>query len=310
MNSSRKEYLDIFDSIDFQGIKDHPNILIAARFWEEDRYQAAKTCYKFMRYIDDYIDNHKAVNEIILPGERDEFTTGVNNWLRLMSIPGNGNSIHEELNEVIERFRLPLWPFETFARSMIYDINNDGFATMDSFIDYSQGASVAPASIFVHLAGLKKENGIFNAPAFDVKKTAAPCALFSYLVHIIRDFQKDQHNNLTYFANDLMVKNNLTRDDLKRFSGGCPVNEGFRSMIKEYHALAGEYRLRTSGIINQISPLLEPRYRLSLRIIFNLYQMVFEKIDLNNGTFMSSELDPLPAETRKRVYKTIMDFTS
>lgn len=31
--------LDIFDSIDFEKIVDHPNILIAAHFWDKERYQ-------------------------------------------------------------------------------------------------------------------------------------------------------------------------------------------------------------------------------------------------------------------------------
>ncbi|MDO9040372.1 MAG: hypothetical protein Q7U65_03260, partial [Bacteroidota bacterium] len=52
-------YYQIFDSIDFEKIVDHPNILIAAHFWDKERYQAAKNCYKFMRAIDDLIDDYK-----------------------------------------------------------------------------------------------------------------------------------------------------------------------------------------------------------------------------------------------------------
>jgi hypothetical protein len=37
MNSQRDNFLEIFNSIDFNKIKDHPNILIAANFWEHDR---------------------------------------------------------------------------------------------------------------------------------------------------------------------------------------------------------------------------------------------------------------------------------
>ena len=59
-NSQREQFIKIFNSIDFNKIVDHPNILIAANFWDEDRYCAAKTCYRFMRTIDDLIDNYKA----------------------------------------------------------------------------------------------------------------------------------------------------------------------------------------------------------------------------------------------------------
>lgn len=51
---------EILDEIDFEKISRHPNILIAARFWDDERYQAAVTSYKLMRAIDDMIDDRKA----------------------------------------------------------------------------------------------------------------------------------------------------------------------------------------------------------------------------------------------------------
>src|SRR5664279_5529625 len=235
MNSHRDEFLEISNSIDFQKIKDHPNILIAANFWEEDRFCAAKICYKFMRAIDDLIDNHKARNRHIKPEERKEFVANVEDWLKMIIISEECNALQGELIETIEKFRIPLWPMEVFAESMIYDINNDGFPTLDSFLEYAGGASVAPASIFVHLNGLQKTDGRYESPLFDVKWAATPCAIFSYAVHIIRDFQKDQLNNLSYFADDLIIKNGLTRKDLHEFANGKPVNNNFRNLIKHYY---------------------------------------------------------------------------
>lgn len=308
MNSPREPFLETFRSIDFHLIKDHPNILIAANFWEPDRYCAAKICYKFMRTIDDLIDDYKAVHKTIPIEERKEFTANVNDWLKMVIVSDEFNYQHKELTDTIEKFNIPLWPLEFFAKSMIWDINNDTFPTLASFLEYSRGASVAPASIFVHLNGLVKRNGLFEVPAFNVLETATPCALFSYLVHIIRDFQKDQLNNLNYFADDILEKHRLNRQDLRKIAIGDPVKDNFRYMIREYYALADDYRLKTNEIIKQIRPLLEPRYQLSLEIIFELYLMVFERIDINNGSFTSEELNPTPEETKKRVYETIMSF--
>jgi phytoene synthase len=282
MKSYREEFLEIYNSIDFHSIKDHPNILIAAEFWEKDRYCAAKICYKFMRTIDDLIDDHKAANKLIAPSERKEFTANVNEWLKMIIASDDCNPMQKELVEIIDRFRIPLWPLETFAKSMIYDINNDGFPTLNAFLSYAQGASVAPASIFVHLNSLSKKNGLYESPVFDVMEAATPCAVFSYLVHIIRDFQKDQLNNLNYFADDLIARYGLKRNDLRQIAEGGDVNHNFRSLIKEYYLLADEYRLKTYKTIKGISPLLEPRYQISLEIIFNLYLIVFERIDIRN----------------------------
>jgi hypothetical protein len=47
---------------------------------------------------------------------------------------------------------------------------------------------------------------------------------------------------------------------------------------------------------------------LSLEIIFTLYLMVFERIDLKNGKFTTQELNPTPDETRERVLNAINNF--
>jgi phytoene/squalene synthetase len=310
MNSLRDNYLEIFHSIDFEKIKEHPNILIAANFWEEERYCAARICYKFMRAIDDMIDNHKAENKLIETEERKEFITNVDDWLKMIIVSKECNPLQKELLDTINRFRIPLWPMEDFARSMIYDINNDGFPTLKSFLDYSQGASVAPASVFVHLNGItKKNNGKYEVPHFDVREAATPCAIFSYLVHIIRDFQKDQLNNLSYFADEIIIKNGLTREKLREFAEGKPADSNFRNIIREYYYLADKYRNLTYDIIQKIRPMHEARYQLSLEIIFDLYLMVFERINLNNGNFTAEELNPTPKETKERVLKTILNFS-
>jgi phytoene/squalene synthetase len=308
MNSQKDNFLELFHSIDFNKIKDHPNILIAANFWDANRFCAAKICYKFMRTIDDLVDDYKAKNKFIAPGERKKFLADVEEWLKMVIISDECNPLNTELRETIEKFRIPLWPMEVFAKSMIYDINNDGFPDLDAFLEYAGGASVAPASIFVHLNSLQIINGRYETPLFDIKWAATPCAIFSYLVHLIRDFQKDQLNNLSYFADDLIIENQLSRNDLREFANGKPVNYNFRNLVKHYYLLADEYRRQTYDIIREIRPLLEPRYQLSLEIIFDLYLMVFERIDLKNGKFTTEELNPTSEETRERVYNTIINF--
>lgn len=307
MNALQEKYLEIFNSIDFKKIKDHPNILIAARFWDEKRYGAARTFYKFMRAIDDLIDNHKAVNKIISENEKQRFTGEVEDWLKMIMNGNSANPLQRELTETLTKFRIPTWPLESFARSMIYDINNDGFPTLNAFLEYAGGASVAPAAIFVHLAGLRELENKYSAPAFNVKEAATSCAIFSYLVNIIRDFQKDQLNNLNYFGDDLIEKHELNRGELAKIARGGQIGYGFRELMKEYYILAEEYRQKTYDCIRAIWPYLEPRYQLSLEIIFELYLMVFERIDTEHGRFTTEELNPTPEESRQRVYTTIMN---
>jgi phytoene/squalene synthetase len=308
MYPTQTNYLAILNRIPIEQIKDHPNILVAAGFWEEERYQAAKTCYAFMRKIDDLIDNFKASHSRISESQRGSFLRRVDEWILMARARNQTLPEQKAVNETIARFHIPEWTIDDFARSMVYDINHDGFSTLQAFLEYSRGATVAPSSIFVHLCGLRKSGDEWLDPLFDVRSAATPCAIFSYLVHIIRDFQKDQLNNLSYFGDDRILANDLNRGLMRQIAEGMVPTRGFRNLMAEYCQLADEYRQQTYRVLEQITPLIEPRYHLSLLIIFNLYLMVFERIDCERGTFTADELNPTSQEIYDRVYRTIHEF--
>jgi phytoene/squalene synthetase len=115
-----------------------------------------------MRKIDDLIDHYKERHEYIREEDRAKFIGKVDDWLQMVRTSRRTYPFQKELISTINRFRIPVWTIENFARSMVYDINNDGFPTVKAFLDYSEGATVAPSSIFVHLCGIRKDNGVFR----------------------------------------------------------------------------------------------------------------------------------------------------
>ena len=137
MSRQREEYLNLFNGIDFERIKDHPNILIAASFWDNSRYEAARTFYRFMRTIDDLIDDHKAEHLQFSEDEKKKYVLDVQQWLNTIRNSTRENSLYQELTETIDRFHIPLWPIEAFAKSMVYDINHEGFSTLHQFLELS-----------------------------------------------------------------------------------------------------------------------------------------------------------------------------
>jgi phytoene/squalene synthetase len=296
------------EQIDFHKIIDHPNILIAARFWEDDRYQAAKTIYRFMRQIDDMIDDRKALNSMLSCMEKKMYADQVNAWIDCLGLDRSNDPIFAEVTETIHRFRIPLHFFYNFARSMVYDINHNGFQTFDEFLDYAEGASNGPASVFVHLCCLENLQGEYIPPELVISDIARPCAIFSYLVHIIRDFQKDQFNNLNYFALNVLEKHGLKPEDLKTIATGGEILPGFRAVVKEYKQVAGNYMAATEKQIRLLRNKLEPRYFLSLKIIFHLYAEIYKRIDPENGRFTSAELNPAPEEVKASVLECIKAF--
>lgn len=296
------------EKIDFHKIKDHPNILIAARFWEDDRYQAAKTIYRFMRHIDDMIDDRKALDTALSCMEKKMFSDKVNGWIDCLGLDAHQDPLFDEVTDTIRRFRIPLHFFYHFARSMVFDIHHDGFCTYDEFLDYAEGASNGPASVFVHLCCLDELQGEYVPMTVSISDIARPCAMFSYLVHIIRDFQKDQFHNLNYFAADILAKNGLNAQDLKEIALGGEIPDSFRNVIREYKEIAGQYKLETEKVLHSLKRRLEPRYYLSLKIIFDLYIEIYNRIDPEQGRFTMKELNPTPEEIRESVLECVENF--
>jgi phytoene synthase len=280
----------IINGIDLDSIDKHPNILIAASFWEEERYRAAKVCYRFMREIDDLIDGRKSIDHAISCLEKQVLSDKVSRWIKCLDKYTADDPETRELINTIDTFRIPLLYFHNFAIAMQYDIDNNGFPTFQSFLDYAEGASVAPASIFVHLCCLKKENGNYISPPVDIRDVARPCALFSYLVHIIRDFRKDQHENLNYFATEILEENGLSATDLKQIAADAYIPDNFRNVIRFYKEKAEEYRKKTEQQIKDLEGVVNGRYMKSLEIIYKLYLSVFDRIDVDKGSFTKDEL--------------------
>ncbi|MFC1967966.1 squalene/phytoene synthase family protein [Chloroflexota bacterium] len=297
-------------NLDFTQILANPILDIAARFWEDERYDAFKICYRSMRVVDDLVDDRKSTFLKISEVEKLQLTAIVRNWLEAISNATPYDSFQKQLAETRARFQIPLWPWVKLSKSMIYDLHHKGFRDFPAFLRYSQGAAVAPGSIFMHLCGVVNEREYYRPPHYDIRTAAKPLALFCYLVHIIRDFQKDQINNLNYFADNLMTENGLNQQLLKEIATGSKISPGFRTLMEKYYDFAEYYRHKARLAMDRMSAYLEPRYQLSLEIIYSLYLQIFERIDILNGRFTTAELCPLPEEVQNRIKLTVSSFES
>jgi phytoene/squalene synthetase len=286
----------------------NPILDIAARFWEKDRYQAFQICYRAMRKIDDLVDNLKIMSKEIPINESFQVKTHITNWLDSLKTKKPSDSSQAQLVEICDRFRIPVWPWEQFTKAMLYDLENDGYSTFIDFLRYSEGAAVAPASIFVHLCGLNFENHQCKLPCFNIRKAARPLAIFSYLVHIIRDFQVDNQFGLNYFAADLLSERGLTKSDLRQIAKGGPISNSFRDLITFYVRLSRFYQEKALKTFEDILPQLESRYRLSLLLIHDLYLQILDRVDVQSGNFTFKEVNPPPEALRKQIRRTISNF--
>ena len=308
MTPANNTQLDFARDVDFSEVLTNPILDIAARLWEPDRYGAFRVCYRSMRRIDDLVDDRKESDEEITSEDAEKLSLLLSDWLDAVREGDRSDPFRQEFLEVLEKFRIPLWPWERLNKAMLYDLSHDGYRTLLTFMRYAEGAAIAPASIFMHLCGLTQENGSYAPPAFDLRLAARHLAIFSYLVHIMRDFQKDQLRNLNYFSDDMLALHGVTRDELRAVADGKPISEQFRRLMRSYHYIGGFYRAKARRTMDEVSRQLMPPYQLSLEMIYQLYLQIYERIDPEQGSFTGQELNPSPDEIDHRIHRTLSSF--
>lgn len=300
--------LDFALQIDFDAILKNPILDIAARLWEPERYEAFRVCYRSMRIIDDIVDDRKSRGDRISEMEIAAISKQMQGWLESVRNGTMSDEFGRQFTGTLKRFDIPLWPWERLCRAMVYDLRHDGFASFLTFTRYAEGAAVSPAAIFMHLCGVRKVDDGYRRPIYDIRLAARPLALFSYLVHIMRDFEIDQRNNLTYFADTIMRGKGVSRENLREIAIANKPTEPFRKLMGRYRDIGEYYRIKARAQVDATLPLLTPRYQLSLEMIYSLYLQIFDRIDPNTGSFTKEALNPGSAEIRTRIKQTIDQF--
>lgn len=300
--------LDFALHLDYSEILSNPILDIGARFWESDRYEAFKVCYRSMRVLDDLVDNRKAELRVLSDIEKITLARMIGDWVRGLKRHIGVDSFQKQLLEQMTRFAIPIWPWEWLAEAMIWDIYYDRFPTLRSFLEYSEGAAVAPASIFTHLCGVRPTDNGYLAPSYDIRDAARMLARFCYLVHIVRDFEKDQRCNLNYFADSILAEEGVKPAELKAAAESRQMTPTVRAVMNRYLGYAEHYRLRSRHNLDRLAPYLERRYWLSLEIIYTLYLQIYERLSSHDHHFAETEVMPAPAEVQGRIDDTIRRF--
>jgi len=300
--------LDFALHLDFSAILTNPILDIAAQLWEPDRYQAFRVCYRSMRLIDDLVDDRKSGGVAISESEVAAISQQMLVWLEIIRAGYTDDPFAGEFIKTLKHFDLPLWPWERLCNAMIYDLEYDGFSTFLTFARYAEGAAISPAAIFMHLCGAHPSGDSYTKPRYDIRLAARPLAIFSYLVHIMRDFEKDQVRDLNYFTDTSLHRYNIDRRKLKEMAVNRQASQNLRQLMAEYKRTAEFYRDKARAQVDAVLPYLEPRYQLSVEMIYSLYLQIYERIDPEHGEFTSPAVNPAPGEVEARIEQTIRQF--
>jgi phytoene/squalene synthetase len=110
VDSVSADDLTFTDELDFRQVIKNPILDIAARLWEDERYEAFKTCYHSMRAIDDLVDGVKSQDGTLSEAERGRLASRISEWVRAIEEDQLDDVNRRRLAETLEKFRIPLWP--------------------------------------------------------------------------------------------------------------------------------------------------------------------------------------------------------
>ena len=235
--------------------------------------------YAAMRVIDDLVDE----DFLVAPADeraarRHSVGEAVEDWRRQTAEGETGGPLPAGLaagfEAVVRPSDLGPGPWNALAGALTEDVAEAEMADWAAFDRYAEGATVAPAEIFIYLLaadptpeGLRYRHAV---PAIDY---ARDLAVFCYLVHILRDLARDasRPGRLVTIPADLLASAGLDRDsiaDAVREDRHRALDALARPILER----AEGFRLRGRQRIADLLPRLGLRERLALDGLVTVYE--------------------------------------
>jgi phytoene synthase len=179
------------------------------------------------------------------------------------------------LNDQLEPTQLNAEPWRRLAASLARDLNECPVEDWQDFLEYCEGACIAPASVFVYIVGAKfEEGGRSRFPSVEAPRVyALDLAIYSYLVHMRRDLVEDARRSSQLV---LVPRDWMTADGLDESEAMAALREGKLELLGATLARLAEeteyYRSRALHSLGRAEAELGVEAARSLRSIYRLYE--------------------------------------
>ena len=125
MEKQNNNLFKLTRALTYKQLMSNPILDIAARFWEKERYNAFKILYRSFRIIDDLVDNKKSIKGNFSLLEKNRLNLMIDTWIKTIENRESKELIQKHLFETIKKYEIPLWPWKSFSKSMIYDFASE-----------------------------------------------------------------------------------------------------------------------------------------------------------------------------------------
>lgn len=270
------------------------NLWLVGRALPPGRRSLFVSAYASMRVIDDFVDDDFLMREAQeREAERDAAQATVTAWCTAsVAAIENGVAetprapfdarIYSALAATVGSSDLGAGPWRAMAKAMRRDVAEAPFRTWSDFSDYCEGATVAPAAIFLYVLSAEQsgEYGWKGRLPAAPEDCARDMAIFCYLTHILRDLGKDAARSplLLTVPEDLLQSHGLNRGSLAESMECDAPPEGLATLVRELAELAGEYRERSQVWRRRLNAALPLASRGLLRGLLAVYDGLHEAI--------------------------------
>jgi phytoene synthase len=266
--------------------KDRSNLYLTSQFLRErERYQAFVAMYAVMRVIDDAVDD--VLDKHLLPAPaRAQLHAALAGWqarirAAYQGTPGD-DALDRALAWAVDRFPIPEELWTRFVDAMHHDVDHPRFADFDAFVDYAEGATVAPTTIYIYLLTCEADvDGAHRVHDFDYRGCGRELGLFAYLAHVLRDVRRDAlvgQRGLVYLSEADLAACALTDQDLRHFAETRRSDERFARLVGLIVGRAQRYAQRGDELVAQVLPRLPADRGFVLRLIVAYYREMLERV--------------------------------
>jgi len=289
--------------------RDRNNLYLTSRFFDDRRrYEAFCAFYAVMRIVDDRVD------EVVVEAgpesaERAAVAAEVAVWRDAVreaysegpdppseadgpnGAPGRrARTLMPAFRDARRRFPVPLALWDSFFAAMRRDLEVDGFATFEDFLDYTEGASVAPTTVYMILlsarpgaGGLPEAEEPYRLPGgVDVFGCGRELGRFAYLVHVLRDLPRDLATGpagLWYLADEDLAAFGVTRAELQADRAAGRARAPVRRLLAAIGDRARRSLAAADGRLSSVFPALTPDCAYVLHLIVNIYRELLERLE-------------------------------
>lgn len=257
---------EIYQNIDIDSNK--TNFLYSVLMLPEEKKSALRTVYSFCRKTDDIVDDNKFSKEVKYEN--------LLNWKNELQNAFNGGSkidLLNNLNVVVEKFKIPYEPFFDLIKGMELDLKKNRYLNFDELLQYCYYVASTVGLICIEILKYKFE---------ETKEYAKNLGIALQLTNILRDIKKDISDERIYIPVEDLIRFNYTEQDLIQNK----FNDSFIALMKFQVSRNKTYYEKAEKFLNN-----EDKKRLYMAMIIQkTYFKILGKIEKINYNIFNKKV--------------------